>query len=147
MPELLRNKKAFFDYETMEKFEAGLELLGVEVKAIKNGRATIVGGRIIARGNEVYLVGANIAPYQSANAPAGYDALRPRRLLLTKAEIKKLTGVEHERGLTIIPLSVYTKGPLIKLSLAVARGKKKHDKRESLKRREDDKRIRRTLKS
>ena len=147
MPELLRNKKAFFDYEILEKFEAGLELLGSEVKALKNGRGAIVGGRVILRGNEAYLIGADIAPFQSANAPAGYDPLRTRRILLTRAEIKRLTGSEHERGLTIIPLSVYTKGPLLKLSLAVARGKKQHDKRQSIKKREDDKRIRRTLKS
>ncbi len=131
----------------MEKFEAGIELVGTEVKAIKQGRIGLDGAYVIVRGGEAYLTNADIAAYQPANAPANYEAKRLRRLLLTKKEIARLAEVENQSQLTIIPLSVYSKGRSIKLTVAIARGKKKHDKRETIKKREAKKQIERTLKT
>ena len=131
----------------MEKFEAGIELVGTEVKAIKQGRIGLDGAYVIVRGGEAYLTNADIAAYQPANAPANYEAKRLRRLLPTKKEIARLAEVENQSQLTIIPLSVYSKGRSIKLTVAIARGKKKHDKRETIKKREAKKQIERTLKT
>lgn len=144
---LVSNQKAYFNYEIIEKFEAGLELHGFEVKALKLSRASLVGARVIIRGGEAYLVGAVVQPYQAKNLPADYEAGRSVKLLLTKKEISRLAGVEHQRGLTIVPLSVYNKAGKLKLELAIARGKKKYDKRETLKKREAKRQIDRTLKT
>ena len=142
----LENKKAHFDYEILEKFEAGIELLGFEVKSIKDGRGKVDGSHITVRGGEVYLVGASISPYQPKNTPEDYNPERNRRLLLTKKEIMTLSEYEKQRGLTIVPLLVYNKGSKIKIGIAVARGKKKFDKRETLKKRDTERDIRRSLK-
>ncbi|MEK7606564.1 MAG: SsrA-binding protein SmpB [Patescibacteria group bacterium] len=142
---LIENRKARFDFEMLERFEAGLELTGAEVKSLRKGQATLDGAYVIVRGNEAYLVGMHIAPYQPKNTPEDYDPLRPRRLLLARKEIDTLAGEEHQKGLTIVPQSVYNKGRYIKVSIAVARGKKKADKRETLKRREADRDIQKTL--
>lgn len=147
MPTWSENRQARFRHEIMETLDAGLELLGHEVKAIKAGRASLAGSYAIVRGGEAFLSGATISPYQPANIPEGYDPLRLRRLLLTKKEIAGLANIETKKGLTIIPLKLYSKGRSIKLSLGVARGRKGHDKREHLKQRETDRDIRRTLKS
>ena len=144
---LAENKKAFFNYEILEKFNAGIELLGLEVKSLKTRRAVLDGAYVSVRGNEVLLLGATISPYQPKNTPADYEPTRPRRLLLTKKEIGQLIGWENQRGLTIIPLSLYNSGRKIKVTIAVARGKKKYDKRETLKKREASREIERTLKS
>lgn len=143
---LISNSKASFNYETLEKIEAGLELLGTEVKALRGRHGSLAGAYISIRGGEAYLLGANIPPYQANNAPKGYDAFRPRKLLLNRVELRTLTGREAEKGLTIVPISLYNKGPKIKLEIAVVRGKKKYDKRENIKKRETDREIRRTLK-
>lgn len=147
MPTLVENRQTRFRYEIIETLEAGLELIGHEVKAIKSGRANLAGSFVIVRGGEAFLSGATISPYQPANLPEGYDPMRLRRLLLTKPEIAKLADLELKKGLTIIPLRMYTKGRSIKLAIGIARGRKGHDKREHLKRREVDREIRRTLKS
>ncbi|HEY4524176.1 MAG TPA: SsrA-binding protein SmpB [Candidatus Paceibacterota bacterium] len=144
---LAHNRQAGFRYEIMEKFEAGIELRGFEVKAIKTGRINLAGAHVIVRGNEIYLINADIAPYQPKNTPADYDARRARRLLLTKKEIAELSVVERQKRLTIIPISVYSDKGKIKVEIAVARGKKKYDKRETIKKREVDRQIRRTLTS
>ena len=144
---LAHNRQAGFRYEIMEKFEAGIELRGFEVKAIKTGRINLAGAHVIVRGNEIYLINADIAPYQPKNTPADYDARRARRLLLTKKEIAELLVVERQKRLTIIPISVYSDKGKIKVEIAVARGKKKYDKRETIKKREVDRQIRRTLTS
>jgi SsrA-binding protein len=141
------NKKASFDYELLEKFEAGLELRGYEVKAIKAGKMNLVGTRVLVRGGEAYLVGTDIQPYQPGNLPPDYAPGRTLRLLLGAQEISRLAGSEKQQGLTIIPVSVYSKGRHLKLELAVARGKKKFDKREALKKRDVKRQIDRTLKS
>ena len=146
MSTLIENKKAFFDYEILEKFEAGLELKGPEVKALRNKQGSILGARVIIRAGEAFVVGMEIPPYQPLNTPKDYDSQRTRRLLLNKKEIKYLTGKAEERGLTIIPIRVYTKGRRVKTEIAVARGKKKHDKRQKIKEREDKRKIERALK-
>ena len=144
---LIQNKKAYFDYEILEKIEAGIELLGFEVKSLKKGQGSLLGSHITIRGNEAYVVSMNIPPYQPANTPKDYDPLRNRRLLLTKKEIEQLSKEEKTKGLTIIPLSVYNKGRKLKLDIAVVKGKKKFDERESIKKRDTDREIRRDLKN
>ncbi len=143
---LVENKKAYFNYEIMDKFDAGIELLGFEVKSLRKGQGSLDGSHITVRGGEVFLIGANIAPYQSANTPKDYDPRRNRKLLLTKKEIEELKGVENKKGLTIVPISVYNKGRKLKLSIGIARGKKKFDKRQTIKKRESDRETNRTLK-
>lgn len=147
MPTLVKNQKAGFDYEFLEKFEAGLRLRGFEVKSLRLGRAEIRGARVIVRGNEAFLVGATIHPYQAGNLPKDYDPQRVIKLLLSKKELARLAGSSAQKGLTIIPISVYTKGGKLKLEFALARGKKKYDKRQVLKKREAKRQIERTLKN
>lgn len=143
---LVENKKATFDYSILEEMEAGLELFGFEVKSLRAGRGSLRGARVLARGGEAYLVGATIPPWQMANTPKSYDPERPRRLLLSKKEIDQILGAESQKGLTVVPLRVYNKGDKLKLSIAIARGKKKEDKRQTIKKRDDERRIRRSLK-
>jgi len=144
---LLQNKKVKLDFEILETYEAGLDLQGFEVKALRNKEGSLKGAHITVRGGEVYLIGATIPPYQQANTPKDYDPMRNRRLLLNKKEIATLSGLESQKGLTIVPISVYNKGRHIKIEIAVARGKKKYDKREDLKKRSAKRDIERTLKN
>jgi len=146
MTNFIDNRKARFDYELGDTFEAGIELLGFEVKSIKAGRGSFDGSYIIIRGKEVFLIGANIPPYQAGNTPENYDPARNRRLLLNKKEILKLTEVEKNKGLTLVPISLYNKGRLLKVSFSIGRGKRKTDKRQSIKKREDNREMERTLK-
>lgn len=146
MATLIQNKKAFFDYEILEKFEAGLALRGFEVKSLKKGMGNLIGSRVLIRGEEAFVVNMDIQPYQTANTPKDYDPTQTRKLLLRKKEIKYLAGKANERGLTLISIRVYTKGNLVKLEFGVARGKKKYDKRETIKKRETKRNIERTLK-
>jgi len=143
----LQNKKVFFDYEILEKLEAGLELRGFEVKALRNKLGSILGARVIIRGGEAFVVGMEIPPYQPANTPKDYEPQRTRKLLLKKSEIKYLAGKGGERGLTIVPIAARVKGRRIKLEIAVSRGKKKYDKREKIKKRESKRKIERELKN
>lgn len=136
MSQLVYNKKAGFDYEFLDKYEAGIELLGLEVKSLRAKRGVLEGARVIIRGGEAYLIGASIPPYQPGNTPKEYEPDRNRRLLLTKKEIAALSGVEGQKGLTIVPISVYNKGNKIKIEIAVAKGKKKFDKREVIRKRD-----------
>lgn len=144
---LIDNKKAHFNYEILERHEAGIELLGIEVKALRVKRASLEGSHVTVRGGEAYLVGMTIQPYQPNNIPKDYDANRNRRLLLTKSEIAELAAHEDKKGLTIVPISVYSKGHKVKVEIAVARNKKSHDKRETLKKREAERDILRDIKS
>src|SRR3989338_147992 len=146
MSDLAVNRRATFDYEIIETYEAGIALQGFEVKAVKAGRMNLAGTFAIIRGDEAWLVNASISPYQSGNTPEKYDPTRPRRLLLHKKEIKELIGATAEKGLTIVPLKVYAVRNRIKIAIALARHKKKADKRETIKRRESDREIQRTLK-
>jgi len=139
------NSKALFDYEILKRFTAGLELLGIEVKSVRAGKCNLRGTFVAIRGAEAYLVGAEIPAYQPKNAPQNYDALRARRLLLSKSEIEELREAEGTKGLTIIPLSVYNKGRFLKIDIAIARGKKKFDKRQAIKKRDVERDLKRTL--
>lgn len=143
---LIENDRAGFDYELLEKMEAGLELFGHEVKSLRGKLGSLKGARIVARGGEAYLVGATIPAWQKANAPKDYDAERARRLLLKKDEILQIANAEAKKGLTVVPLMVYNKGRTLKLSLAVARGKKKSDKRADIRERDEKRSMQRALK-
>ncbi len=143
MANLATNKKAQFDYELLEQFEAGIELLGFEVKSIRAGQAILSGAHVIVRGGEAYVVGMQIPPYQVKNTPESYDSERTRRLLLTKKELGELSDADSKKGLTIIPVSLYNKNRKIKLGIGIARGKKKFDKREAIKKRDVDREMRR----
>ena len=133
---LIEYKKAFLKYAPIESFSAGLELTGQEVKALRNKLGSLDGARVVVRGGEVFIVGMTIPAYQVANAPKSYDPERARRLLLTKKEIAELYAAESKKGLTIVPLEVYTSRNLIKVRVAVVRGKGKADRREDLKKRD-----------
>lgn len=143
---VLENKRVGFDFSILEEIEAGLDLLGFEVKSLRKGLGSLKGSRVVARGGEAYLVGATIPAWQPANAPKSYDPERARRLLLKVKEIAHISSAEGEKGLTVVPLKVYNKGRNLKLLIAIARGKKKEDKRQSIRAREEKRRIQRTLK-
>lgn len=143
---LIENTRAEFDYEILETLEAGMELLGYEVKSLRAKRGSLKGARVVARGGEAYLVGATIPAWQPANAPKSYDPERTRRLLLSQKEIAHISSAEGQQGLTIIPLRVYNRHRVLKLGLAIVRGKKSRDKRQSIRAREEKRRIDRTLK-
>ena len=140
---LIYNKKIGMDYEILETFETGIELLGFEVKSLRNKQGSLLGSHVTIRGGEAFLISSNIPPYQIKNTPEDYDPKRNRRILLTKPEIQKLASLEAKKGLTIIPVSMYNKGKKIKVEIAIVRGKKKYDKREDIKKRDTDRDIRR----
>ncbi len=146
MSNYLDNPKARFDYEIRNEYEAGIELLGHEVKSARAGHGSLTGSYVIVRGGEAFVTGMRLDPYQPGNLPEGYDATRTRRLLLTKKELAELADADSTKGLTLVPLALYNKGGKVKVRLAVARGKKKFDKRETIKKRETDRDIRRVLK-
>jgi SsrA-binding protein len=141
------NDKAYFNYNILEKFEAGLVLLGTEVKAIKTGKVTIRGSYITIEDNEAYLTGANIPAYQPKNAPADYNPQRSRKLLLEKKEINTLVGKSKESGIALVPLKIFDKNAKIKLEFGIGKGKKKYDKRETIKKRDTQREIEKALKS
>lgn len=143
---LTENKKAYFNYHILEKFEAGISLIGQEVKSIKSGRINLAGSYVVLKDSQVFLIGANIPPYQPKNAPPDYNPERSRKLLLKKSEIKYLIGKAKQKGLTLVPLKVYAKRGKIKLEFGVVKGKKKVDKRELIKRREAEREMERELK-
>ena len=146
MAEYARNKKVSFDYEILETFEAGINLLGHEVKSIKSGRINLAGSYVVLKNEEVFLIGATIPPYQPKNTPKSYNPERTRKLLLKKAEIRYLIGKTKQKGLTIVPFRVYNIRGKIKIEFALVKIKKKHDKREKIKKREDEREMRRALK-
>ena len=147
MPTLAFNKRANFDYEIGDKYEAGLVLTGQEVKSVKMGHISLKESFVTVKGTELYLTNAHITPYKHAGELKNYEPTRPRKLLLKKSEIKHLTGKVRVQGLTLVPISVYTKKRLIKLEFGVGKGKKKHDKRETISKREVERNIRRELKN
>jgi SsrA-binding protein len=143
---LAENKKAYFNYEILEKFEAGIVLIGQEVKSLKTKGVNLAGNFIVLKNEEVFWVGANISPYQPKNAPSDYNPERSRKLLLKKSEIKYLIGKSKQKSLTLIPLKLYTtKSGRIKIGFAIAKGKKRFDKREQIKKREVERKIKRAL--
>lgn len=145
MPDLYFNKKALFDYEILEKFEAGLALKGFEVKSAKAGRINLQGSFVTVKNSNLYLINAAISPYQPKNTPENYEQTRSRKLLLHKKEIDYLIGKSKEKGLTLIPIRAYIKNNLVKLEFGIARGKKKWDKREAVRKREVKRQIDRTV--
>jgi SsrA-binding protein len=145
MTTYVSNKKAHFDYEILERFEAGLVLHGYEVKAIRGGKANLQGAYVVVRGGEAYLVGCSIAFYQEKNTPSDYEPDRVRKLLLSKKELAELEAAEDKKGFTLIPLNFHTAGRHVKLELGIARGKKEFDKRESIKKRDTDRDLKREL--
>lgn len=142
---IITNKKALFDYQSLERFEAGISLIGSEVKSIKNGQASLKGSFITLKGDELFLTNAHISAYQKPSI-SHYEPTRSRKLLLKKSEIRSLIGKLRTAGLTLVPLRLYTKKRLIKLEFAVAKGKKQFDKRESIRKKEDKRKMERNLK-
>jgi SsrA-binding protein len=136
------NRRAHFDYEILETVEAGIALLGPEVKSLREGRANLVDAYATVRRGEALLVHLHISPYQQAGRD-NPDPRRDRRLLLHRAEIRRLTGKLAERGFTLVPLRLYWKNGRAKVELGLARGKRRHDKRETIKRRESDRELQR----
>lgn len=144
---LITNRKAGFNYEILDKYTAGIELFGFEVKSLQKGQGSLDGAHVTVRGGEVFVVGMFVPPYQPNNTPKDYEPERNRRLLLQKKEIRDLEKNEQTKSLTIIPLSVYNKGSKIKLDIALVRGKKKYDKRETLKKKDTMRDVARDLKA
>lgn len=140
------NRKAKYNYQILETYKAGIKLLGFEVKSVKKGRMSLRGSFVNIKNEEVWLKNAHIPPYQPKNTPLEYDPRRDRKLLLRKNQISTLIGQKQRAGLTLIPLRVYNKDGLVKVKIALAKGKKKHDKREAIKKREFERRRRRILK-
>ena len=143
---IAENRKAFHDYHLLESFEAGLVLLGTEVKAIREGRVNLRDSFARLENGEVFLYNVNISPY-SHRGYADHEPLRRRKLLLHREEIRKLIGKTVERGMTLVPTRLYFKKGRVKVSLSLAKGKKEYDKRETIKRRETDRETRAAIKT
>ncbi len=140
------NRKAFHDYHLLETFEAGLVLLGTEVKAIREGRVNLRDSYARVEDGEIYLYGVHISPY-SHRGYAEHEPLRRRKLLLHKQEIRKLIGKTVERGMTLVPVRMYFKDGRVKVAISLAKGKKDYDKRDAIKKRETDRETRAAIKS
>ncbi len=143
MSDLVFNKKAGFNYEITDTLTAGIELFGHEVKSLRKNQGSLDGAYVLVKEGEAFLVGMQIPPFQMNNTPKEYDERRERRLLLTKTEIDSLAGHKTQAGLTAVPISVYNIGRKIKVKIGLAKSKKKFDKRETIKKRETDRDIRR----
>ncbi len=146
MPTLAVNKKARFDYEILDTLEGGLKLTGAEVKSVKEGHVQLKGAFLHIQGEELWLKGSFIAAYKPAGNKEEYKADRDRKVLVHRRELNRLIGKKGQEGLTLVPLSIYTKGNLVKLEFAVARGKKQFEKREAIKKRDVQRDIREKLK-
>ncbi len=143
---IAENRKAFHDYHLLETFEAGLVLLGTEVKAIREGRVNLRDSFARLEDGEVYLYNVNISPY-SHRGYADHEPLRRRKLLLHREEIRKLIGKTVEKGMTLVPVRLYFKNGRVKVAVSLAKGKKDYDKRETIKRREVERETRAAVKS
>jgi SsrA-binding protein len=143
--DIARNRRALFDYEIVERLEAGLVLLGSEVKALREGGATIAEAYVVVRAGEAWLIGAHIADYP--NAPEGHDPGRTRKLLLHRREIERLSSDLAQKGLAVVPLRLYFKDGRAKLELGVGRGRAHHDKRHAIREREDRREAERAMKA
>lgn len=153
MAVLAVNKRAGFDYEISQKFEAGLVLSGHETKSAKAGHISLKGSFVTTKNvpgkalPDLYLVNAHISLYKHASSVTNYEPTRSRKLLLKKSEIKYLVGKKQEQGLTLVPIKMYTKHSFVKLEFGIGRGKKKYDKREDIKKREENRKIRTIIKN
>lgn len=144
---LLKNKTVHRDVNIQETYEAGIELHGFEVKSIRAKIGSLKGSHVVARGGEAWLTNAHIPPIQPANAPEDFDTYRTRKLLLHKKEIDEIAQYEKQSGVAIVPISMYNSGGRIKLKIGIGRGKKAHDKREDIKKRDMKRDVDRTLKN
>lgn len=142
----ITNRRARYDYELLKEFEAGVELYGFEVKALRAGKGNLAGSHVVVRAGEAFLVNASISPYQTLNTPDDYDVKRTRRLLLHKRELRELAEADDTKGLTIVPIAWHNARGRLKLKIAIAKGKKSYDKRETIKERDTKRQIERTLK-
>ncbi len=139
---IVTNRKALHEYFILDRFEAGIALKGTEVKSLRQGGANLQDGYATIRNGEVWLIGLHISPFEKGNIN-NHDPRRDRKLLLHKKEIRKLVGKTSDKGLTLIPLKMYFKNNIVKVELAVARGKRLYDKREAIAKREVERRLRR----
>lgn len=140
------NRQARFEYEILETYETGLELFGSEVKSIRQGKVNLRDGFALIRDGEVWLHNVHISPHETTNKVYNHEAKRTRKLLMRRDEIRKLIGKVEQQGLTLVPLKMYFKRGWIKLNLALVKGKKTHDKRESIKQKESKREIERAMK-
>lgn len=136
----IKNRRAFYDFELFEKLEAGINLYGSEVKAVKQGKADLTGAYVRIMGSEAYLINAKIFPYEYAR-PEGYDEKRTRKLLLHKKEIMALKGRTDGANMTLVPLSLYNKKGLIKVQIAIGKGKKQYEKKAAIKKKDQDREL------
>jgi len=141
-----RNRKAFHEYEILEKFEAGLVLSGPEVKSVRSGRVNLKDGYAAVEGGELYLFNVHVSPYAAANR-YNLDPTRARKLLVHKSELRRLIGKTAEKGLTVVPLDVHFSRGYAKVTLGLARGKKQYDKREAIRRREVERDMQRAVRN
>lgn len=141
------NRQARYLYEILETYEAGIQLTGTEVKSIRAGRVNLQDGYALIRNGEAWLLNVHISPYTGSGEYFNHDPRRTRKLLLHRQEIRKLIGRVEQQGLTLVPLKIYLKRGLVKVSIALAKGKKVHDKREDIRRRQDQRDIQRAMKN
>ncbi len=141
------NRQARYLYEILETYEAGIQLTGTEVKSIRAGKANLQDGYALIRNGEAWLLNVHISPYSSSSEYFNHDPRRTRKLLLHRQEIRKLIGRVEQQGLTLVPLKMYLKRGLVKVSVALGKGKKLHDKREDIKRRQDQRDMQRAMKN
>jgi len=144
---MIRNKKVLRDHELVEKIEAGVVLSGSEVKSVRAGQVSLAGGRIVIEKDEVWMTGVNIAKYKHDGREEEYDTTRKRKLLIKKEERVSLEGKSRSGGLTLMPMSMYNKGKLIKVEIGLVRGKKIFEKREEIKKRKEKRELARRLKT
>lgn len=140
------NRKARFLYEILETYEAGIELVGTEVKSIRAGKVNLADGYAFIKNGEAWLTNVHISPYQGSSQYFNHEPKRPRKLLLHRKEISQLIGKIEQKGLTLVPLKLYFKGSWVKVSIGLGKGKKLHDKRETVKRRQDQREMSRAMK-
>jgi len=145
MKDLAYNRRVRFDYQIKEVFEAGLVLLGTEVKSVKSGNMSLRGAFVTMHEDDAYLTNATIPPWQPKNTPADYDPIRSRRLLLKKSELKQLIGAKKAKGLTLVPIRVYSSRGMVKVEIALAKGKRRADKKQVKKERDIQRDVERML--
>ncbi|MBA3923637.1 MAG: SsrA-binding protein SmpB [Nostocaceae cyanobacterium] len=141
------NRQARYLYEILETYEAGIELMGTEVKSIRAGKVNMQDGYGLLRQGELWLLNVHISPYSSSSQYFNHEARRTRKLLMHRQEIRKLIGKVEQQGLTLVPLKMYLKRGMVKVSIALGKGKKLHDKRDDMKRRDDQRDMQRAMKN
>jgi SsrA-binding protein len=146
-PRIADNKKAAYNYFFEEKFEAGMVLQGWEVKALREGKVQLTDGYVVVKGGELYVIGCQINPLKTASTHVNPDAVRTKKLLMHKDEIRRLIGKVEQKGYTLVPLNLHWKAGKVKCEIALAKGKAEHDKRDTIKDREGKREVERAMKS